>query len=101
MIKRTLATLSLLGLLAQPGLSQSAQGQEVRLVVNADLGQHTISRHIYGHFAEHLGRGIYDGFWVKKGNRYELREDIIQALRKIKIPNLRWPGGCFADYHHW
>lgn len=101
MIKRTLATLSLLGLLAQPGLSQSAQGQEVRLVVNADLGQHTISRHIYGHFAEHLGRGIYDGFWVKKGNRYELREDIIQALRKIKIPNLRWPGGCFADYYHW
>lgn len=70
-----------------------------------DSSHPVISRHIYGHFAEHLGRCIYDGFWVsetlnipKKGR---LRLDIIDALKKIKIPNLRWPGGCFADEYHW
>ncbi len=75
---------------------------EHRLVVNADQGEYTISRHIYGHFAEHLGRGIYDGFWQKAaGGDYRLRTDVIEALRKIRIPNLRWPGGCFADTYHW
>jgi len=64
-----------------------------------------ISKHIYGQFAEHLGRCIYGGFWVDdnlnvpKKDRYRL--DIIEALNKIKIPNLRWPGGCFADTYHW
>jgi alpha-N-arabinofuranosidase len=80
----------------------SAAQEPVRLVVNADLGEDTISRHIYGHFAEHLGRDIYDGFWYREGNGpWHLRDDIIEALRRIKIPNLRWPGGCFADYYHW
>lgn len=74
----------------------------VTLVIDADRGGHTISRHIYGHFAEHLGRGIYDGFWTKAGTgEWHLRDDIIEALKKISIPNLRWPGGCFADYYHW
>ncbi|MEB0250187.1 alpha-N-arabinofuranosidase, partial [Mucilaginibacter sp. 5B2] len=65
----------------------------------------TISRHIYGQFAEHLGRGIYDGFWVDKNlpvkKQDRIRLDVVNALRKIKIPNLRWPGGCFADEYHW
>lgn len=65
----------------------------------------TISRHIYGHFAEHLGRCIYDGFWVSDTATVEkkdrIRMDIVNALRKIKVPNLRWPGGCFADKYHW
>ncbi|MEZ4699091.1 MAG: alpha-L-arabinofuranosidase C-terminal domain-containing protein [Rhodothermales bacterium] len=74
----------------------------LRLVVDADQGETTISRHIYGHFAEHLGRGIYDGIWSKAGGGdWVLRDDVIEALRAIKIPNLRWPGGCFADYYHW
>src|SRR5947209_4847687 len=64
-----------------------------------------ISRHIYGHFAEHLGRCIYDGLWVGPKssipNTRGIRSDVIEALRKIKIPNLRWPGGCFADQYHW
>ncbi|MBE7177102.1 MAG: alpha-N-arabinofuranosidase [Mucilaginibacter polytrichastri] len=64
-----------------------------------------ISRHIYGHFSEHLGRCIYDGFWVKEGsavpNKGRIRLDIVEALKKISIPNLRWPGGCFADEYHW
>jgi len=75
------------------------------LIINADLGEHTISRHIYGHFAEHLGRCIYGGIWVGEDscipNVRGIRSDIVDALRKLKIPNLRWPGGCFADEYHW
>ncbi|MBN1154447.1 alpha-N-arabinofuranosidase [candidate division KSB1 bacterium] len=76
-----------------------------RLIVNADLGQQKINRHIYGHFAEHLGYCIYGGIWVGEDspipNTRGIRNDIVQALRKIEIPNLRWPGGCFADTYHW
>jgi len=77
-----------------------------RLVIHADQGEETISRNIYGHFAEHLGRCIYDGFWVGENssipNTRGIRNDIVEALlRNIKIPNLRWPGGCFADEYHW
>ncbi len=76
-----------------------------QLIINADTGKHTISRHIYGHFAEHLGRCIYGGFWVGEEsaipNARGIRDDIVAALRAIRIPNLRWPGGCFADEYHW
>ncbi len=65
-----------------------------------------ISRHIYGHFAEHLGRCVYDGFYVGEGNKNiphtnGVRNDVIAALKELQIPNLRWPGGCFADTYHW
>ncbi len=65
-----------------------------------------ISKHIYGHFAEHLGHCIYGGFYVGDTsktipNTNGVRNDIIAALKKLKIPNLRWPGGCFADTYHW
>ena len=76
-----------------------------RIVVNADQGRHRISRHIYGHFAEHLGRCIYGGFWVGEDsdipNTRGIRRDLVEALRAIRIPVLRWPGGCFADEYHW
>lgn len=65
----------------------------------------TISKHIYGHFAEHLGRCIYEGLYVGEGssipNTDGVRKDIIAALKALDIPNLRWPGGCFADTYHW
>src|SRR5215203_6834460 len=66
----------------------------------------TINRNIYGHFAEHLGRCIYGGFYVGEGNTKipntnGVRNDVVDALKKLKIPNLRWPGGCFADTYHW
>jgi len=64
-----------------------------------------IDRHIFGHFAEHLGRCIYDGLWVgpdsKVPNVRGWRSDLVAALKQIRIPNLRWPGGCFADDYHW
>lgn len=67
--------------------------------------QNRISKHIYGHFAEHLGHCIYDGICVGEDssipNTRGIRNDIVQALKKINIPNLRWPGGCFADEYHW
>ena len=70
---------------------------------NPDL---LISKHIYGHFAEHLGRSIYGGFYVGEDNAQipnvrGVRTDVIEALRKLKVPNLRWPGGCFADTYQW
>lgn len=66
----------------------------------------TINKHIYGHFAEHLGRCIYDGFYVGETNdsiphTAGVRNDVVNALKKLQIPNLRWPGGCFADTYHW
>jgi alpha-N-arabinofuranosidase len=74
----------------------------LQMVVEADRGTDTISRHIYGQFMEHLGRGIYDGIWTRNGTgQWHLREDVVQALRKIQVPDVRWPGGCFADYYHW
>ncbi|WP_276366417.1 alpha-L-arabinofuranosidase C-terminal domain-containing protein [Chryseolinea sp. H1M3-3] len=77
-----------------------------QLVLNADLGKHKIDKHIYGHFAEHLGRCIYGGFYVGEDNdkikhTKGVRNDVVDALKKLKIPNLRWPGGCFADTYHW
>jgi len=73
----------------------SAQEATIKLQPKADAPE--ISRHIYGQFAEHLGRSIYDGFY-----RYgKIRADIVKALKDVKIPNLRWPGGCFADQYHW
>jgi alpha-L-arabinofuranosidase len=79
---------------------------QTRITVQADQGELTISKHIYGHFAEHLGRCIYDGLYVGAGNSNisntdGVRNDIIDALKKLKVPNLRWPGGCFADDYHW
>lgn len=79
--------------------------QDASISLNTNDAKVTVSRHIYGHFSEHLGRCIYDGFWVdekmnvKKQGR--IRLDVVEALKKINIPNLRWPGGCFADEYHW
>src|SRR5215204_5779222 len=75
------------------------------VILHPNESKTQISRHIYGHFAEHLGRCIYGGFYVgedsKIPNAAGVRTDIIDALKKLKIPNLRWPGGCFADTYHW
>lgn len=76
-----------------------------QFVVVANNPGPVISKDIYGHFSEHLGRCIYEGLWVgtdsKIPNTYGIRNDVLFALREIKVPNLRWPGGCFADTYHW
>jgi alpha-N-arabinofuranosidase len=102
MIRTTSLTL-LVSLLGVPSSARAQQAsQPLKLVVNADLGTVTISRHIYGQFAEHLGRGIYDGVWTRSGTgEWHVRDDVLEALKKIRVPNIRWPGGCFADYYHW
>ena len=65
----------------------------------------TISRYIFGHFAEHLGRCIYGGIYVGEDspipNDGGIRRDVVQAMKNIRVPVLRWPGGCFADEYHW
>lgn len=79
--------------------------QKAEAVIHLNQGQYQINRNIYGQFSEHLGRCIYDGLWVGENssipNINGVRKDIIDALKEIKISNLRWPGGCFADEYHW
>jgi alpha-L-arabinofuranosidase len=75
-----------------------------RIILDPSKAKDTINRNIYGHFAEHLGRCIYDGIYnVNKSipNKNGIRLDIVEALKKLKTPVLRWPGGCFADTYHW
>lgn len=86
-------------------LNLNAQKADNSITLNADITKDTISRHIYGHFAEHLGRCIYGGIWVGEDspipNTRGIRNDVVEALKGLNIPNLRWPGGCFADEYHW
>lgn len=76
-----------------------------KLVIHADQPGATIDRNIYGQFSEHLGHGIYEGLWVGDDatipNTRGIRNDVVNALKHIKLPVLRWPGGCFADEYHW
>jgi alpha-N-arabinofuranosidase len=85
--------------------SFSAETLRATATIQGDQPEGKISRHIYGHFMEHLGRCIYDGLWVGEDspipNTRGIRNDVIDALKKLNCPNLRWPGGCFADDYHW
>jgi alpha-N-arabinofuranosidase len=80
---------------------------QTTIIVSAadDATSPKISKYIYSHFAENLGHGIYGGFYVgdtsKIPNTNGVRNDVIAALKEMKIPALRWPGGCFADTYHW
>jgi alpha-L-arabinofuranosidase len=88
-----------------PTSAQNVQSYQATLVVHSDRPGATINRNIYGHFAEHLGRLIYEGLWVGEDspipNTRGLRNDVIAALKELHVPVLRWPGGCFADEYHW
>lgn len=76
-----------------------------QITLHPDSAKYQISKNIYGHFSEHLGKCIYGGIWVGTDspipNTRGIRNDVVKALREIKIPNLRWPGGCYADQYHW
>ncbi len=85
------------------GPVDSAAHATLNLCVDRPLS--VIHRNIYGHFAEHLGRCVYEGIWVGEGsdipNTRGIRKDVVAALKFLDIPVLRWPGGCFADEYHW
>lgn len=76
-----------------------------KLIINEENKQGRIEPEIYGHFSEHLGRCIYEGIYVGENsdipNVNGMRSDVVEALKELKIPMLRWPGGCFADEYHW
>ena len=76
-----------------------------KLVINAERKLSHINKELQGHFSEHLGRCIYEGLYVGENSEIPnvngMRTDVVEALKQIRIPVLRWPGGCFADEYHW
>ena len=86
-------------------LQAPAAGDRVELAVDASKSGAKIDRNIFGQFAEHLGRGVYEGVWVGPDstipNTRGIRNDVVAALKALKVPHVRWPGGCFADEYHW
>jgi alpha-N-arabinofuranosidase len=83
----------------------AAHGQTIALQIDSDRQGAKIDRHLFGQFAEHLGRGVYEGIWVGPDspipNTRGIRNDVVAALKELRVPNVRWPGGCFADEYHW
>jgi alpha-L-arabinofuranosidase len=104
MLKRMAALVAAAGVVSQSVGAQPAAAPTA-LEVQANRSGPAISRDIFGQFAEHLGSGIYGGIWVGPDspipNVRGIRSDVVQALRAIQVPNVRWPGGCFGDNYHW
>ena len=86
-------------------LGTLAAADTVSVSVDATKPGAKIDRNLFGQFAEHLGHGIYEGIWVGPDssipNTRGIRNDVVAALKALKVPNVRWPGGCFADDYHW
>ncbi|BCS34938.1 alpha-L-arabinofuranosidase [Luteitalea sp. TBR-22] len=87
------------------GITTRAQQAPIAITLDAARPGPTLNRHLFGQFAEHLGKGIYEGIWVGPDssipNTRGIRNDVVAALKALKVPNVRWPGGCFADEYHW
>jgi alpha-N-arabinofuranosidase len=98
---QAVASAALIVVVAAP----SVAAERVQLSVDLSRAGATIDRNIFGQFAEHLGSGIYEGVWVGPEspipNTRGIRNDVVAALKALKVPNVRWPGGCFADEYHW
>jgi alpha-L-arabinofuranosidase len=101
MFRNILGGVMLLALVAPA----NAQTAVAHVAIDTSKPGPEIDRHIYGQFTEHLGRGVYEGIWVgensKIPNIHGYRKDVVEALRKIHVPVIRWPGGCFADLYNW
>src|SRR6266513_713086 len=102
LVRSLLASLTLLAVaMAAP----VAAAQKVALFIDVSKPGPKIDRNLFGQFAEHLGHGVYDGIWVSRDSKIPntrgIRNDVVTALKAIKVPNVRWPGGCFADEYHW
>lgn len=93
-----------LGIAMLSSLSVFGQ-QKTSITVHPEQGKQIINKEIYGQFAEHLGTCIYGGLWVGENssvpNTNGFRNDVLKALTDLKVPVMRWPGGCFADEYHW
>ncbi|TYT25238.1 alpha-N-arabinofuranosidase [Luteimonas viscosa] len=104
MLKTTLRTLALTSALIA-GLAAAQDTTTATATLRADQPGETVSRYIFGQFAEHLGYGIYGGIWVgedsKIPNTRGYRNDVVAALKALDVPVVRWPGGCFADEYYW
>jgi len=104
-LRPLLAATLAVAMVAPNARAQTAEPAPVVVRVEADQTGPTINRNIFGQFTEHLGTGIYGGVWVGRDspipNVRGIRTDVVGALRAIKVPNVRWPGGCFADEYHW
>lgn len=92
-------------LIAVAAMTIGAQAQKATATVDVQNPGTKINKEIYGQFAEHLGSCIYGGLWVGEDSQIPnvngYRKDVFEALKALKVPVLRWPGGCFADDYHW
>jgi alpha-N-arabinofuranosidase len=97
LVRSLLASLTLLAV--------AAAAQKVQMSVDVSKAGAKIDRNLFGQFAEHLGHGVYEGIWVgpdsKIPNTRGIRNDVVAALKALKVPDVRWPGGCFANEYHW
>ena len=88
-----------------PAALPAAAADTVVLAIDMSQPGAKIDRNLFGQFAEHLGRGVYEGIWVGPDspipNTRGIRNDVVAVLKALKVPNVRWPGGCFADEYHW
>lgn len=100
---RMIALTAFSAIITGPVLAQAAE--VATATVHADQPGPVMNRQVFGQFAEHLGHGIYGGIWVGEKssipNDHGYRRDVLDALKAIKVPVVRWPGGCFADEYHW
>lgn len=99
-MRKLFTTLTIAAALSTPALADNAI-----LTIHTNQGRQKIYKEIYGQFAEHLGSCIYGGLWVGENSKIPniqgYRKDVFEALKKLQVPVLRWPGGCFADEYHW
>src|SRR6186713_3695059 len=105
MMNRLIAATAAWMLVLVAGVAVAADPVAVQLTIRADQPGAKIDANIYGQFMEHLGRNVYEGIWVGTDstipNTRGYRNDVLAALKKLQVPVLRWPGGCFADEYHW
>jgi len=105
-LRVALVTVASLGTaIAAVAAAPATAADTVALSIDASKPGAKIDRNLFGQFAEHLGTGVYEGVWVGPDspipNTRGLRNDVVAALKALKVPNVRWPGGCFADEYHW
>jgi alpha-L-arabinofuranosidase len=102
--RRFLKSAAAAGVMAVAGL-RTLRAADAEIVIDPSRPGPRISPHLYGHFIEHLGGVIYDGIWVGRDSKVPnvdgIRKQFIDDMRRLGAPNLRWPGGCFADGYHW